>query len=141
MDEKAAGAALERALHQPDAGPTFLHRFMDVRIEYADDRTKAIFDASEFFFNRQGKLHGGIIALLFDMTMGNLHRNGNGVAVTLEMKVNYLRSVDAGRVRVEATFLKKGRGVSVIEGRMFNEANDLVASATSTWQRAEERGG
>jgi acyl-CoA thioesterase len=134
MDEKAVTAAFQRALYQPETGHTFLHRFMDVRIDYADDRTVTEFDVSEAFFNRQGKLHGGIIALLFDMTMGNLHRNGNDVGVTLEMKVNYMRPVESGRIRAEATFLKKGRSISVIESRMYN-GDALVASATATWQR------
>jgi len=63
----------------------------------------------DFLKNPQGSLHGGIIATIFDISMGHLLNHAlGGAGVTLEMKVQYLRPVRAGDVTCEARFNKKG---------------------------------
>ena len=135
MDEAGIRQALERALNDPASGTTFLNRFLGVRIAPGSDVTTLDFDVHEAYCNRQGTLHGGIMALLFDIVMGNHHRHSLGVGVTLELKVQYFRPVTAGALRCEARFLSQGRRLSFIEGKLL--AGDTVAAgATSTWFRS-----
>lgn len=136
-DHQSAREAFERALGEPDSGPTFLHRFMGLRIALADDACSVEFDHADHFANRQRKLHGGVIALLFDMTMGALHRNTIGPGITLEMKVQYIRPIEDGTVRCESRFLKQGRRISFMEARLWAPGDTLAASASATWIRAE----
>lgn len=136
-DSAAILAALERGLAGVAHGTPFLAGFLGIDPHFDGQRTTIEFEVVPQFCNRRGHLHGGIIALLFDTTMGNLHRNGNGLGATIELKVQYLRAVGEGRLRCEAQFLKKGRRVSFLEARMTDASGALIAFATGTWNRAE----
>jgi uncharacterized protein (TIGR00369 family) len=52
----------------------------------------------------------------------------------LELKVNYIRSVptDGRRLIGTGTTLHVGRTTATAEGKMFDEAGELVAHATTT---------
>ena len=93
------------------------------------------FEVKDFMYNPQGSLHGGIIALALDVSMGHLihHVTGEGGA-TLEMKIQYLRRITSGRLRCSARFLRQGRTVSFLETRMWDGAGELAAIATATFQ-------
>ncbi|HWA17750.1 MAG TPA: PaaI family thioesterase [Devosia sp.] len=136
MDNAAIMQAVHRALHEPDSGFTFLHRFMGVRLAYADEQATLEFDITETFFNRQGNLQGGVIAVLFDMAMGYLHRNAIGPGITLEMKVSYLRAVQQGLVTVSARFVRKGRSISFVEADARNASGEVIALVSATWKSA-----
>ena len=134
MDDAAIRSSVDFALTNEDAGPTFLHRFMGIEMSYADEVCVLTFSPQKHFSNRKGALHGGIIALLIDMSMGDLHRNAVGLGLTLETKVQFFKGVDGGKLRCESRFLKKGKRISFLETRVTNEANELVAASTATWQ-------
>jgi uncharacterized protein (TIGR00369 family) len=137
MQDEAIRKAFDRALNEPDSGATFLHRFMGVKIAVENEVSVVEFPYEEHFANRQKNLHGGIIALLFDIAMGSLHRVTLGPGVTLELKTQYLRSVQEGSLRCEARFLKKGRRISFMEAKMLDGNDKLVAAASATWALAE----
>ncbi|MCL1483531.1 MAG: PaaI family thioesterase [Marinobacter sp.] len=86
-------------------------------------------------YNPLGSLHGGVMALVMDISMGHLinHVIGGGGS-TLEMKIQYMHPITTGAVRFEGHFMKKGRNVSFLESRAFNDAGKLVGMATSTWK-------
>lgn len=66
--------------------------------------------------------------------MGHLLNHAlGGAGVTIEMKVQYLRAIRAGRVTCEARFNKKGRTVNYLEAKMFDTLGTPVAVATATW--------
>jgi uncharacterized protein (TIGR00369 family) len=95
------------------------------------------FDYQDYLANRGGRLHGGIIALLCDIAMGNLHRSAIGPGMTLEMKTQYLSSATSGTLVCRARFLKAGRRVSFLEARMTDTSDKTIATATATWMRAD----
>ena len=144
MDEAAAREAFEEALrtHRPDFGTFFLAKLFGLEISYTDESCIVEFTVRDFMFNPQGSLHGGIIAMALDISMGHLLRRTVGrPGITLEMKTQYLRPATAGRVRCEGRFLRQGRTVNYLESRMTGADGKLVAAATSTWQILPERPG
>lgn len=89
------------------------------------------------FANPLGNTHGGICATLLDSVMGcAVHTTleaGVGYT-TLELKVNYIRSVptDGRRLTATGTTIHVGRTTATAEGRVVDEEGKLVAHATTT---------
>jgi uncharacterized protein (TIGR00369 family) len=89
------------------------------------------------FANPLGTLHGGICATLLDSAMGcAVHTTleaGVGYG-TLELKVNYIRSVPVDGVRLIATAntIHLGRQTATAEGRVHDPDGRLVAHGTTT---------
>ena len=137
MDENAARAAFEHALqsHEPAFGSFFLAKLFGLQISYTDDTCRIEVDVKDFMFNPQGSLHGGVIAFLLDVSMGHLifHLTGSP-GMTLEMKIQYLRPITAGRIGSEGRFLKRGRRISFMETRITGADGKLAAFATGTWK-------
>ncbi len=92
------------------------------------------FDVKRPIFNPQGSLHGGVLATALDISMGYLLKHYHRAGATLEMKVQYFAAVRSGVVRCRATFLRTGRKVFFLQSEARNEADELVAHATSTWK-------
>jgi uncharacterized protein (TIGR00369 family) len=82
-----------------------------------------------------GTLHGGILCDLADAAMGcaNLSELEEGESfATVELKINFLKPVWAGRVTAVGEVIKRGRTLSVLACRITDESGSLVAYATST---------
>ena len=137
MDENAARHAFDEALRtqRPEFGAFFLAKLFGLEISYPDDTCIVAFTVRDFMFNPQGSLHGGVIAMALDISMGHLIKRTIGrPGITLEMKTQYLRPALAGTVRCEGRFLRRGRSINYIESRMTDADGKLLAVATSTWQ-------
>jgi uncharacterized protein (TIGR00369 family) len=144
LDEDAAREAFEDALrtHRPDFGIFFLAKLFGLEISYADESCIVEFAVRDFMYNPQGSLHGGVIAMALDISMGHLIKHSVGrPGITLEMKTQYLRPATSGRVRCEGRFLRRGRTINYLEARMTDADGKLLALATSTWQLLPERPG
>ena len=89
------------------------------------------------FANPLGTLHGGICATLLDSVMGcAVHSTleaGIGYG-TLELKVNYVRTVatDGEKLIATGTVLHPGRRVATAEGKVVDSQGRLVAHGTTT---------
>jgi len=89
------------------------------------------------FANPLGTVHGGIAATMLDSAMGcAVHTTlpaGVGYT-TLELKVNYIRSVatDGRTLTAEGTVIHAGRTTATAEGRVHDAAGNLIAHATTT---------
>ena len=136
MDENAARAAFETAVqtHAPGFGTFFLARFLNLDISYGEDSCLVKMPVLDFMYNPQGSLHGGIIGVVLDISMGHLLTHSIGVGMTLEMRTQFLRPARTGVVRATAGFLKKGRSINFLESRMADAEGRDMAVATSTWQ-------
>lgn len=91
----------------------------------------------EHHYNPNGVVHGGVAAMLLDTVTGCavMTQLPFGVTcATLELKVNYIRSLSARspRVTAEGTVLHLGRRSAVAEGRLLLPDGRLAAHATST---------
>ena len=105
-------------------------KLLDFAITYPDDTCRIEFPVRDFMFNPQGSLHGGIIALAMDVSMGHLLNRLQGPGATLEMKVQYLRPVRSGRAVATGRVLRRGGSVAFLESRLTGEAGELAAART-----------
>ena len=137
MNEILAKMAFDHALatHKPDFGTFFLARLLDLDISYPDEKCIIRFPIRDFLFNPQGSLHGGVIAIVLDISMGHLlHRSFGVGGATLEMKLQYLRPLKGDMAWCQAQFLRRGRNIAFLESRLYDAQDQLVAAATSTWK-------
>ena len=83
-----------------------------------------------------GVVHGGVLAALAD-TAGGLASymacpRGTRVA-TIEMKINYLESVEGGTVEAEARVIRRGRHIAVVDCDVRDNHRRLVGKALMTF--------
>jgi uncharacterized protein (TIGR00369 family) len=140
IDVDAARAAFDNAAatHRQAFGEFFLARLLDFEISYPDGRCVVRFPVRDFLFNPQGSLHGGIVALAMDVSMGHLLHHTRGAGATLEMKVQYLRPLRAGHATATGSVLRLGGSLAFLESRLTDDAGALAAVATSTWKLLDE---
>ena len=141
IDVAQAEAAFRAAIddHEQVFGRFFLARLLGFDISYGDDACTVRFEARDFMFNPQGTLHGGIIALAMDVSMGHFLQDSQGIGSTLEMKTQYLRALQAGPVRVVGRSLRAGRSINFLESRLYDAEDRLAAMATATWKLIDAR--
>ncbi len=87
--------------------------------------------------NPLGTLHGGVCATLLDSAVGCAIHSALPAGVsyaTLEIKVNYIRSVPTDGRRIIATgrTIHVGRTTATAHGEVHDEDGKLVAHATTT---------
>jgi uncharacterized protein (TIGR00369 family) len=87
-------------------------------------------------FNLNGTLHGGVMMALLDTAMGfavvaRVASAGRFNAAA-EQSTRFLAPVRSGLITAEATVLKLGKRLAVVESRATDEAGTLVAVASST---------
>lgn len=120
---------------KPEFGEFFLAKLLQLDIQYKNEVCIVSFPVLPHLHNPQGSLHGGIIAVAMDISMGHLihHVAGKGGS-TIEMKLQYLRPSVSGFLSLKGRFVKKGRQLAFMESRAFDENGKEVALATSTWK-------
>jgi len=90
--------------------------------------------------NGNGILHGGVISTLLDACMARVFFLGLPkeemdtlkYGVTVEMKINFLRTASSGYVYGLGTMVKRGRTTSYTEGELFDEKGNLLAKSSAT---------
>jgi len=134
VDEALAKERFEHALehHRPAFGAFFLARFLGLEVSYGDQTCRVDLPTAEYMYNPQGSLHGGVIAIAMDVSMGHLNHRFLRTGVTLEMKTQFLRPV-TGPCWCEARFTKTGRRVVFSESKLYDDRDRLCAVATATW--------
>lgn len=89
-------------------------------------------DVDASHHNPVGVVHGGLAFFLMDTAMGfasmTVHPAGQKCS-TVDVKINYIRSVAKGRLRAEATVIKAGRTVIHLEAKTLDERGQLIAQA------------
>ncbi len=92
-------------------------------------------DADARHHNPMGTVHGGILCTLADSAMGFAFASTLGPGesfTTLEIKMNYLRPVFAGRLVATARVVHRGKVVGLVECDVKSADGKVVARATST---------
>jgi|SRR5882724_3726660 len=104
-------------------------------ISQSDGNAVAEFRAGAQHANPMGTLHGGILCDLADAAMGIAFASTlrlDESFTTLELKINFLRPVWNGLLRAEAGVVSRGRTVGLVECKITDEKDRLIARATST---------
>jgi uncharacterized protein (TIGR00369 family) len=93
-----------------------------------------------------GQLHGGVVALLCDVacavaaSSASTYDHEAHALVTADLHVRYLASAKGDRVRAEASVVKAGRALVVVEGRVTDGEGRLVAIADFSATLVPRRG-
>jgi len=86
--------------------------------------------------SRANRAHGGILFTMLDTAMGraviDALPEGQGCA-TVELKINYFRPIQKGRIRCEARLVEKTRRLAYAEGLIVNEQGKRLARANGTF--------
>lgn len=82
------------------------------------------------------RAHGGVLFTLLDTALGRSViaelPPGRGCA-TVEMKINYFRPVQHGRIRATGRCVQRTRSLAYAEGEVRNDADKILARATGTF--------
>jgi len=86
--------------------------------------------------SRANRVHGGVLFTMLDTALGraileNLPE-GRGCA-TVEIKVNYFRPVQHGRIRARARMKELTRSLAYAEGEIVNEEGKVLTRASGTF--------
>jgi acyl-CoA thioesterase len=86
--------------------------------------------------NPYGTLHGGVVYSMADTGMGGalstlLEKDER--CSTLEIKINYLKSMRSGTLICNTKVLQKGKNIAFLESVVKNPEDHLVATATGTF--------
>ena len=127
----AFDTAIETHAQQPEN--FFLARLLGFDFSYPSGRCLVGFEVRDFMFNPRGTLHGGVLSLALDVSMGHLMLHEGVGGATLELKTQFVRAATTGRLRCEASILRRTRHVWFMESRCVDPAGELVAVASSTW--------
>jgi uncharacterized protein (TIGR00369 family) len=86
--------------------------------------------------SRANRVHGGVLFTLLDTALGGAVVNslpeGKGCA-TLEIKINYFRPIQHGRVIAVGRLVNRSRHTAYAEGEVVNEEGKVLAKASGTF--------
>lgn len=105
--------------------------FTDLEAGYS----RGVLDVTDELLNPNGVLHGAVLYTMADTGMGAATQTElaeDERCATIEVKINYLRPVRAGRVVCETTLVRKGRSVAYLESDLSNDG-ETVARATGSF--------
>lgn len=86
--------------------------------------------------NPLGMVHGGLTATLLDNGMGFIIHHQlpeDETAVTVEMKIQYIKPGIGKELRCVSRILHKGSKLCYCEAKVFNDEGDLIANGTGTF--------
>ncbi|MGM7701042.1 PaaI family thioesterase [Pseudalkalibacillus sp. Hm43] len=115
---------------------TYITSFMKTSIQESGEQLEMSIPITPFLSNSVDIVHGGFTATLADTAMGTLVNRRipeNLVAVTSEMKLNYIAPGVGEALRCEATILHLGSKTSVTECKIYNDVGTLVAAASGSF--------
>ena len=104
---------------------------------YSNGTMSIAFPVQDWQANRVGKIHGGIIASAFDITLAGLARfyAGENFSPTMSMEVKYHRPAEVGdSIIVTAKKLTAGKRIINLSGECVSATTGkLIATATATF--------
>lgn len=93
------------------------------------------FEGKPDFLNPAGFIQGGILTAMLDDTMGPAVWLASGAqyfTVTIDLGVSFLKPARPGPLVAEATVLQMGGTIAFLEGKLLNEAGELLARANAS---------
>ena len=124
------------AMLRGEAPPPAAAILLGMRLaSFASGEALVELDATAAHGNPMGTVQGGVLAAVADAAMGWAYMTTLGESesyTTVEMKVNFLRAVRAGRLSARARVKNAGRSLGLIECDVLDSGDKLVAHAVST---------
>ena len=126
---------MERMLRGEIAPPAAATK-IGMRLQsFGNGEAVVVLDADASHANPMGTVQGGILAAIADAAMGWAYMTtlGEGESyTTLEIKMNFLRPVRAGRLEARARVRSAGRTVGLIECDVLGDGGKSAGYAVST---------
>lgn len=123
---------LVRSVRQHDT--YFRHLGMEI-VDLSWGRARLEMEVGPQHLQPYGTVHGGVISSLVDSAgfwaVYTMVPDGQEAA-TVEMKLNYLAPVRAGRLSVDGRCLKLGRTLGLAEAQVHSQDGEMVAHGTVT---------
>jgi len=127
---------LIRRLERGEAPPPPVATLIGFRLASVEPGRAVIeFEAAARHANPMGTLHGGVLCDVADAAMGMAYAAGldeGETFTTLELKINFLKPVWRGALTATGRVVAAGRTVGLVECDVRDDAERLVARATST---------
>ncbi len=95
----------------------------------ADGQARLTLEATSDHLNEGGTVHGGVLASLVDMAMGEAVRSSTDdedVPATSQLTVTYLRPGKPGALTVTAEVRKQGDDLTICEADVEQDGRSLV---------------
>jgi len=107
------------------------------RVAFEDDGRKALLycRATPAMCHSGGIVQGGFVTGWIDAAMAHIVIAQTGHTqspLSLEIKISFLKAAAPGPVVAEAWIEKLGRSTGFLEGRLLNEAGEVLAKGSST---------
>ncbi len=99
------------------------------------DRADVVIELAECHLQPYGIVHGGVVATIIDTATfwaAFLRLPEEVGLVNVDLKLNYLQSVIAGRLLARGTCIRSGRSICYSEASVYDEEEHLIAHGTST---------
>ena len=97
--------------------------------------SRGVVDMTEELKNPHGVVHGSVLHTMADTGMGialYTELDEDEQCATIEIKINYLRSVRSGQIVCETSLIQKGRSIAYLESELTHE-DEIIARATGTY--------
>jgi uncharacterized protein (TIGR00369 family) len=126
-DQLSQSLGLERVVDRGHGGKAVLH-----------------YRATMAMCHSGGIVQGGFVTGWIDAAMAHVvmaQTNYTQSPLSLEIKISFLKAANPGLVIAEGWIEKLGRSTGFVEGRLLNEAGDVLAKGTSTVKLVPIRAG
>ncbi|HEU0100922.1 MAG TPA: PaaI family thioesterase [Mycobacteriales bacterium] len=92
-----------------------------------------VVEAQDEHLNPHGRVHGGLLATMLDVAMGEAVAQAGGESpVTVSLTVTYLEPGRTGRLEATARVRKRGKRLIVVEGEV-TQGEGVLADALGTF--------
>ena len=111
--------------------------------EVALDRAVIELDTGPFHLQPFGNVHGGVLATLIDTATfwaAFLRIPEDSGMVNIDLKLNYLKAVEAGVLIAKGAAIHSGKSISYAEATVYNSSGDRIAHGTSTLMTLKGKG-
>jgi uncharacterized protein (TIGR00369 family) len=95
------------------------------------------FEASDSLANPIGCIQGGVLSAMLDDSMGPaiyITMPQGKVAITIESKTNFVNAAYPGKIYGRGRIAHAKSSIIFTSGELFNEAGDIIATATATFK-------
>ncbi len=119
-----------------DRGPKFIKMLGGQLVDFDSNKTACTFEfnISKDFCHSIDIVQGGFVTAMLDAAMSHAificDQEILNVS-SLEIKTSYLAPTRAGKLRVEGWVIKQSYKTAFMEGHLYNEDNELTATASS----------
>lgn len=102
-------------------------------IEVTEERTVLKTKINENSLNPYGIVHGGLLFGIADTAMGVAASVKGNKSVTTTANITYIKPATGKELTCIATPIKIGKTMTHLEAKIYNEKEELVATATSSY--------